>query len=181
MINEQEILQSLYFFLPGMLANGTPPIVAKIPGLKNWNTPVDLGKGFLGSHKTIRGIIFGLLVALLVGWGQFSLFGNPWGRSISVFEYSNLGSSLFLSLILGFGALGGDLVKSFLKRKKGIAPGEVWFWPDKMDYGVGAILASSLYFFPGVKMIVIFLIVAPLLSIISTIIGKLLGVRDVWI
>jgi CDP-2,3-bis-(O-geranylgeranyl)-sn-glycerol synthase len=173
--------QSLYFFLPAMVANATPPIVAKVPGLKKWETPVDLGRGFLGPHKTIRGIVFGLLFALLVGWWQYRFGQLGVWEDMAVFDYSRLDRALLLSFILGGGALGGDLIKSFFKRRRGILPGESWFWPDKMDFGVGAILVSCFYSFPGTKLALVFLILTPLLSFASTIIGKIIGVRDVWL
>ena len=44
-----------------------------------------------------------------------------------------------LGLALGIGALGGDALKSLVKRARGIAPGKSWVPFDQLDFAVGAL------------------------------------------
>jgi CDP-2,3-bis-(O-geranylgeranyl)-sn-glycerol synthase len=46
--------------------------------------------------------------------------------------------------LLGFGALTGDAVESFIKRQLKINSGQSWFPFDQLDYIFGGILLSSL-------------------------------------
>src|SRR3989338_6934553 len=64
-----KIFFALWFFLPVGIANCTPIIAAKIPLLEQWSYPIDFyktfrGKRILGDHKTIRGLVIGILAAI---------------------------------------------------------------------------------------------------------------------
>ena len=41
----------------------------------------------------------------------------------------------------GFGALGGDALKSLIKRRCGIPPGKPWVPADQLDFVVGGLVA----------------------------------------
>jgi CDP-2,3-bis-(O-geranylgeranyl)-sn-glycerol synthase len=41
----------------------------------------------------------------------------------------------------GVGALGGDALKSYFKRRRGIAPGEPWVPADQLDFVAGGLVA----------------------------------------
>jgi CDP-2,3-bis-(O-geranylgeranyl)-sn-glycerol synthase len=45
-----------------------------------------------------------------------------------------------LGLAFGVGAMGGDSLKSFVKRLKGIPPGRPWIPMDQLDFVVGSLL-----------------------------------------
>ncbi len=112
------ILQTLWLFLPALLANLTPPLVKKIDIL---NYPVDFGAKFrgqrvFGDHKTIRGLVFGVLVAMIVAYLQMMLYSYPAFQWLSIIDYPYY-NVLLLGFLLGFGALFGDMVKSFFKRQ----------------------------------------------------------------
>ncbi len=141
----------LWFFMPAGMANVAPILVAKAPGLKHWQTPVDFGVSWrgirlFGDHKTWRGIVTGSIVAILVMWLQVTLFHHSaWIRSISQPVDYNHVSIIGLGFLLGFGALAGDLVKSFVKRRFGVRSGHSWFPFDQLDYIVGGVLLSAIY------------------------------------
>lgn len=128
----------LYIMIPCYVANMAPVLSRGFP----WNAPVDVGlkwKGrrILGSHKTWRGLFFGVLSALLAGL-VLSFF--YWPLSVDVYLWS---------FLTGFGALFGDMLKSFFKRRISIRPGASWFPFDQVDFTVGAIAFGSFVFFPG--------------------------------
>lgn len=130
------ILQSLWFFLPIGAANMTPVISKNI--LKFWAVPVS--EKWLGSHKTWRGFILGILAGELVYLIQW--YGN-W-EALSLFNYQDY--PWWAGFLLGFGALFGDAVKSFIKRRLGKKPGAIWFPWDQIDYTVMGLLLGTIIF-----------------------------------
>lgn len=142
----QLILGSLWFFFPVGMANMAPVLFNK--WAKQLAVPIDggrlfLGKPLFGSHKTWRGLLFGTLAGglfFLMQVGVFAVF--PGVRAIALFNY--LSVPIWTGLLIGFGAILGDLVKSFLKRRVSVKPGERWFPYDQIDYLLGGLLAVSI-------------------------------------
>jgi CDP-2,3-bis-(O-geranylgeranyl)-sn-glycerol synthase len=142
-----DILLALWFLLPAGFGNLAPIIAPKIPGIRNWNTPIDGGRKFrgvelLGTHKTWRGIVSGVIASTIVFALQKLAFDQTgWGQSIAgPVDYSAL--PLILGPLFGLGALGGDAVKSFFKRQMRIPAGKSWLPFDQLDYIIGGILVS---------------------------------------
>jgi CDP-2,3-bis-(O-geranylgeranyl)-sn-glycerol synthase len=140
----------LWFFLPAGVANVMPVLVAKMPYFRELETPVDgghryHGKRILGDHKTWRGLISGVAAAVLFIWLQEILFiHNSWARHASQqINYSSL-PFFTLGFLLGFGALFGDMFKSFIKRQINVPAGHSWFPFDQIDYITGGLLFSTL-------------------------------------
>ncbi|HBE89662.1 MAG: hypothetical protein A3G57_01790 [Candidatus Andersenbacteria bacterium RIFCSPLOWO2_12_FULL_45_8] len=114
----------LYFFLPAIMANLTPVFAAYYRILPALNRPLDGGltlrdQPLFGSHKTVRGLLVGVLAASIIGLLQ----GN-----------------LILGAVMGLGALWGDAMKSFFKRQLNIASGAHWSPWDQIDFVIGAII-----------------------------------------
>lgn len=135
------ILFAILFFLPAGVANTTPPVANKIPGLKNWKTPMDLGLSFggkrlLGPNKSWRGLVSGVVAAGLTAWLLYPMLGD---------QVSSSPEHFIIGAALGFGALLGDAVESFFKRRQGIKSGEAWIGFDQLDYVIGSILFSLLF------------------------------------
>lgn len=148
MVND--ILFALWFFFPAGLANVAPILAAQAPLLKRWNTPMDLGhsykgKRLLGNHKTWRGIAVGAVAGIVAVWLQVYFYENhQWVRDISQnLNYSQI-SVIGLGVLLSLGALGGDALKSLLKRRSSVGDGDSWFPFDQLDYIAGGLLLSSL-------------------------------------
>lgn len=143
-----DILLAIWFLLPAAFANAIPVIAAAVPGLKKLNAPIDGGKTFrgqplLGSHKTWRGIIAGIIIATLTLWVQQLLVGQfAWAQFIAG-EVNYAALPLFLlGPLFAIGALGGDAVESFFKRQLKIKSGGSWVPFDQLDYIVGSVLVS---------------------------------------
>ena len=169
----------MYLLLPALIANLAPPLFKKVPFLAY---PVDFGlkwkgKPILGPHKTFRGFFFGILVAILVCYVQKVLFsGCDWCRSLSILDYSGMNFLLF-GFLMGFGALFGDIVESFLKRRRGIKSGRPWIPWDQLDFVIGSLLFLSIVFIPSWQTILFLIIVVPILHIITNHIGFYLGIN----
>ena len=95
-------------------------------------------------------------------------------------EFESLAQKLLWGFLLGFGALGGDLIESFIKRRMGLAPGKALPFFDGVDYMVGAIALGLFLFIPDVGAIIFLLLVGPILSLLANIIAYFLGLKNVW-
>jgi CDP-2,3-bis-(O-geranylgeranyl)-sn-glycerol synthase len=143
-----DIIFALWFLLPAAAGNVAPIISAVLPVLNKWQAPIDGGRTFwgkeiLGTHKTWRGIVSGMVVSTIVLWLQQLLYAHTdWGRSISgTVDYAAL-PTLLLGPLFGLGALAGDAVESFFKRQKGIRSGHSWVPYDQIDYILGGLVVS---------------------------------------
>jgi CDP-2,3-bis-(O-geranylgeranyl)-sn-glycerol synthase len=179
-----DVAFALWFLLPAALANVAPIISNVVPGLKNWNTPIDGGRQFrgkelLGSHKTWRGIVVGMVTSTIVLWLQkYAVNHFDWLESITRgVDYDSL-PTLLLGPLFGLGALGGDAVESFFKRQKGIKSGHTWVPFDQLDYIVGGIVVSlpfvRLWFWEYAYIVVIWFAA----HLIASYIGWLLGLKE---
>jgi CDP-2,3-bis-(O-geranylgeranyl)-sn-glycerol synthase len=136
------VLQSLYFFLPAYFANMTPTFAKRYKVLESLAKPIDAGKTLngipiFGLHKTWRGIILGTLAGILVAFFQRFLFKFNFFEEISFLNYQEI-NVFFLGFLMAFGALVGDMVSSFFKRRQNIEPGKSWIPLDQTSFVIGA-------------------------------------------
>ena len=138
-----QFLFVILFFVPAGISNSIPPVAKKIPFLREWKTPIDLGmeirgKRMLGQNKTWRGLLLGS-----IGGGFTALLLYPFlvSRNSTILTVSHE-SFFVIGFLLGAGALLGDSVESFFKRQLGKPSGSSWLFFDQLDYIVGAILFS---------------------------------------
>lgn len=142
----KDIFFAIWFFLPAGIANVTPIFAARIPLLKQWNYPLDFFQKsnnirIFGDHKTIRGIISGIILGTVTAVLLFSISTNFRTFLPSWYFTSN---PWLLGILLSLGALLGDAIKSFFKRRFNIRPGETWIPFDQIDYTLGGLLFASL-------------------------------------
>lgn len=135
------IVTNCLIFLPAGIANMTPLLANKVPGLNKWNTPMDFGKSWrgvriFGDHKTWRGFVTGVFMGTVSGIIITGLL-FPVGHS----SHNTIMWALF-GFALSAGALLGDAVKSFFKRRSGVPSGKSWFPFDQLDYIVGALICT---------------------------------------
>ena len=174
------ILFALWFFLPAGIANMTPVFAEKL--LPQFNQPLDFGfslsdKRIFGDHKTIRGIVIGVLFGIITAIVQSFLMQNiSWFHTFIPFDYM-LGTPVVFGLFLSVGALFGDAIKSFFKRRVGVASGKTWFPFDQIDYIVGGILFSLLWVHLDWKIYLIIFLLYFALHVLSTTIGYFLGFK----
>lgn len=136
------------FFLPAGVANMMPVLANKIPILNQFKTPLDFGsswhgKRIFGNNKTWRGVLFGSFVAGLTAVVVHIFVPSLYTYVSPNIPITNLNVFL-IGVVLGFGALLGDTVESFFKRRNGVKAGESWFPFDQIDYILGGLLLVSL-------------------------------------
>ena len=161
-IDLTDVISALLFIFPSYAANS-------IPAVFGGGTPIDLGRKFidgeriLGSHKTIKGFASGLfagsLVSILIG----ALFSVEF---------------LLPCFLVSVGALGGDLLGAFIKRRMKLPPGYPLPLLDQLDFVFGGILA--LYPLYGLSSGVVFLILlfTPAVHVLGNIIAYLLNLKE---
>ncbi len=135
------LMFAFWIFLPAGVANMSPVIAGYLPGLKRWNTPIDLGKEYkghrlLGDNKRWRGLVFGTAMGALTAIVEFLIIS----RYLVNFRTAVLVA--VAGALMGFGALFGDALESFFKRRLGVKPGNRWFPFDQIDYIIGGLLFS---------------------------------------
>ncbi len=164
---------ALLFFLPAGVANMAPLIANKIPGLNQWKTPLDLGtringQPIFGPNKTVRGVVSGTVAALITGLVLFQLYSFPYEFGIFV-----IGTTL-----MGLGALLGDAIESFFKRKAGIKPGNSWFPFDQLDYIIGGLVLSYFVLLPPFELVLRVAVLYFGLHLLISYVGYLLGFKQ---
>jgi len=161
------IFQCLWYLLPAALGNHTASCGNRLwlPGalkeiLARCAVPVDLGrqwhgKEIFGENKTWRGLIVGVLAGVIVAGIQALLFFNTeFFRDNSIIDYGKVNFILVGSL-MGGGALAGDLVKSFIKRRLDKPSGKPWFPWDQLDWIAGSIILSCIVYVPPIKAVAV--------------------------
>jgi CDP-2,3-bis-(O-geranylgeranyl)-sn-glycerol synthase len=154
------LIDALVFILPAYCANA-------IPVLFGGGCPIDGGKVFsdgrpiLGSHKTIRGFVSGLIVGTLVGLGLS--FVTDYG--------------VLLGFAVSLGALLGDLFEAFVKRRFGYAPGASLPVADQLDFVLGALLFSYSVSPPSWQVALVVLVITPPIHLLTNFVAYHLGVK----
>jgi CDP-2,3-bis-(O-geranylgeranyl)-sn-glycerol synthase len=111
------------------VANGTPILAKRLLGGR-LDRPVDGGmtlsdgRPLFGAAKTIRGIALSLIVTPLAA----ALIGLPWR----------------LGAVVAAGAMAGDLLSSFVKRRMGLAPSSKATGLDQIPEALLPLAASRL-------------------------------------
>lgn len=175
-----QIIQAVWLFLPAAFAN-MAPVFAKFLKIKFFDYPVDFGRKFydkkriLGEHKTFRGFFFGVLSAMMVIYIQKLLL--PFiNADYLLIDYSSV-NLLLLGFLFGFGALFGDSLKSFFKRRVGIAPGKPWRVFDEADWIIGAVVFAGIAINFPLSIALTAILVYGLLHPVADYFGKKLGLR----
>lgn len=154
------IFSCLWYLLPAALGNhaascGNRLWIPRIlrNGLAKIAVPIDLGatwrgKEILGKNKTYRGLLVGAVTGILVAGVQAGLYLNTdLFKDNTLVDYREV-NFIFFGFLMGAGALLGDMVKSFIKRRLDKPSGKPWFPWDQLDWIAGAIVLSSIVYVP---------------------------------
>jgi CDP-2,3-bis-(O-geranylgeranyl)-sn-glycerol synthase len=179
-------LLSFWYILPAYVANGFA-VFSKF--VRNRH-PIDGGRLFrdgrpvLGNGKSWEGFIVGVISGVCVGGLQF--LAAP--LLLDVIEqhlilptelYPIVLVSLLQGVLVALGALIGDLVGSFTKRRLNISRGNSAPVLDQLDFLVVAILFGMLAYPLPLIFIVFLLLVTPFIHLLANIIGYLLRLKQV--
>lgn len=178
----ETVFFTLWFFAPAGFANLAAFASGKIGFLKKFDYPADFnikiaGKRILGAHKTLRGFITAIIVGIIVCAIEVFFYSNFYSiRELVPIDYYTV-NPVILGAFLGFGALAGDAIKSFFKRRIDILPGRSWFPFDQIDYIIGGVIFSLFYIQLSFGQYVVLFIVWFLIHPITTFFGYLFKLR----
>jgi CDP-2,3-bis-(O-geranylgeranyl)-sn-glycerol synthase len=171
------LLSALWIMLPAYIPN---PVAALCGG----GTPVDLGRTYsdgrrlFGDGKTYRGLIAGILAG--IGTGLVLIWLSE------MYHFATLPEHTVLSVVLlSCGALLGDLVKSFFKRRLGRERGAKWPVADQYDLVAGAFLLLVVFDLPWllanvtIPVLIFILVLTPVLHRAVNIIGYAFRIKEV--
>ena len=168
------LASAIYFMLPAYLANISAMAFSS-------NTPLDFnkicfdGRRWIGNGVTWGGLIGGTLVGTLVGLIQGIL-----SSYVPLEPHLTIITGILFGFTMGLGALLGDAMGSFIKRRIGIERGQPAPLLDQLDFVVGALLLSSLVYFENYYIIIVVVIITPILHLLTNMLGYALGLKEVW-
>jgi CDP-2,3-bis-(O-geranylgeranyl)-sn-glycerol synthase len=175
------LITAIWLMLPAYLPNNCAVLFGG-------GTPLDFGHTFqdgrrmLGDGKTFRGTIAGTVCGILAG-----LLLNLAAPALGLPTFGTGIGQLPVLIGLSLGAMLGDIVAAFFKRRLGLKRGAQLFIIDQLDFVVGSwvltmVLAPTWFwqnFTP--EIIITVLIITPILHRLTNIIGYRIGAkREPW-
>ncbi len=173
---------AVWLGLPAWIANSMPVLFGGGP-------PIDGGRMFrdgrrvLGNGKTIRGFIVGVLLGTLTGVGQ-NLAASYIHPIMEMYLFVTPDMTLILympipaAFLLSVGALTGDLIGSFFKRRIDIKSGNPAPVLDQLGFIIMALILAA----PFLQAQAIYVIILVTLTLgihwISNALGYLLGLKE---
>ena len=137
------VMGLVLLILPAYFANSVPVVLgggAPIDGGRKWRD----GQRLFGDGKTVRGFFAGVLAGVAVGalegiflvGGNWDIYqgavGGAWAGSPATYALAGF--------LLGCGAMAGDLLGSFIKRRQGLARGKPSLVMDQLLFLALALL-----------------------------------------
>lgn len=172
--------------IPAYFANGSALVFGG-------GMPMDFGKNawdgrrLIGDGCTWRGTIGGGLLGMIVG-GLQGLLADM-GIATNLFSISanyitivsgHVPQGLLIGFLLGFGALIGDAVGSFIKRRLNFERGKPVPLLDQLDFVVFALLFVSLVINLTWEVIFTTLFLSIFFHLGANIFAYLINLKDVW-
>ncbi len=168
------LIEAVWLILPAYAANGLAP-------LSGGRRRMDFGRQFrgnplFGAGKTWEGLFVGVFMAVLVSLVQMEAHPLlPWAASPVLLEPVAMGP--LLGLLLGLGAMLGDLCGAFIKRRLGMKRGRPAPGLDQLDFVAGALLAAGLAVTIRWEWAVILLVLTPAIHLAANGMAYLLKVK----
>ncbi len=157
------ISEALLFIGPSYVANA-------VPLLFGGGTPLDGGRNFIdgkrifGPHKTVRGFFAGVIAGTIMGVAE-----------------SLVDSNLLLGgFMIALGAVLGDLLGAFVKRRLKMKPGSPFPVVDQLDFILGGLILGSLIFPMSWAAILLVVLVTPPIHLGTNFGAYLLGIKKTY-
>jgi CDP-2,3-bis-(O-geranylgeranyl)-sn-glycerol synthase len=170
-----EFAKALLIILPAYAANGFPP-------LARGHRPIDMKRNWLdknrifGDGKTFEGFGFGLFAGFVIGalesylYPDLNSYAMQYGVKLPLIN-------LYIAFLIALGALSGDLIGSFLKRRLGLKRGADVPLLDQWNFIIGAVL--FVYWFTDITiwMFLIMLLITPIVHRVANIIAHKIKIK----
>ncbi len=164
------ILQALWLIFPAYVANASPVVI-------HGRKPLDFGKKLrkhriLGDGKTFEGTIGGIAFGTLVGALQmYTLDFLP--KELLLPKHS-----IPLIIALSAGAIIGDIIGAFIKRRLGIPRGEPALLLDQLDFLIVALVFANFVIAISMQIIILLLIITPILHLSTNIFAYIMKIKN---
>lgn len=167
-----KLINALIFIMPAYISNSTPVIMSK---LIRGGKPIDFrkvawnGRRLFGNGKTIEGFISGIAVGSIFGMFIFSVY--------------HIYVSYIEPIIISTGALTGDLLGSFIKRRLGMKRGDPAPLLDQLDFLITALMLDFGIFgrpkWFSLSILLTLILITVVLHIITNFLAYLLKLKKV--
>lgn len=157
------LLQIFILLLLIGLSNSAPIAAKKIFGAR-FGRPLDGGivlsdgAPLFGHSKTLRGVLVGMLIPALAA----PVAGIPWWQGLAI----------------GTAAMAGDLLSSFIKRRRGLAPSSQALGLDHIPESLLPALLATIWFDLGMVQILALVVAFVVLSLLLSKLLYHLDLRD---
>jgi len=139
------IIQAFWLIIPAYIANASALLVGG-------GKPIDFGKTYkdgkriLGDGKTWQGLFAGAFIGMTAGFGLSAVAKYAQSIDFPIYLTDFTGFPMMIPIIfsLCFGALLGDIIESFFKRRAGKKRGQDWIPFDQIDFILGVLFFSYL-------------------------------------
>lgn len=173
----ETVVVAIWAMLPAYIPNNVAVLAGGGRPIDGGRTLED-GKRILGDGKTWRGTAVGTVagVVLAVLLNQI----HPFVSGIVVADPFPIAAAISLA----FGAMLGDILASFLKRRTGRERGAVFPVVDQLDFVVVALILTAIvasdWFFATftLPVIVAVLVLTPILHVGTNVIAYVFGLKD---
>jgi len=149
-MNWEIIIQAFWIIIPAYIANASAV-------LSGGGIPIDFnkkykdGKRILGDGKTWNGLIIGGFIGITAGFAMATsapminqiLLENKID-TLSVTNFEGFPFMIPIIASITYGALLGDIIESFFKRRRNIERGKDWIPFDQLDFILGVLFFSFL-------------------------------------
>ena len=172
------VLLAVWVMLPAYIPNNVAVLAGggrPIDGGRTWG-----GKRVLGDGKTWRGTAAGITAGVLVALGLNAV--NSTASEVIAITFPDFAWGIVIAFPVG--AMLGDIVASFLKRRTGRTRGSAFPLVDQLDFVIVALLVGFLFdpawmlaVFDVVQLIVV-LLVTPILHVGTNVLAYALGLKN---
>ncbi len=154
------ISSALLFIGPAYFANAAPLVLGGGASLDGGRSLAD-GRPIFGPHKTVRGVIAGIVVGTLIGLAESLV--DP-----------RLATAGFM---IALGAVLGDLLGAFVKRRLNVEPGKAFPVLDQLDFILGSVVLGYPFFQVGLISILLVVVVTPPIHLATNYGAYRLGIK----
>ncbi len=173
----ETVVVAIWVMLPAYIPNNVAVLAGGGRPIDNGMTLGD-GKRFLGDGKTWRGTAFGTVAGVAVALALNQI--HPFVSGVVAADPFPIAAAVSLA----FGAMLGDILASFLKRRTGRERGAAFPGIDQLDFVVvslalTAIVATGWFFetFTLFVLVAVF-VLTPVLHVSTNAIAYALGLKD---
>jgi CDP-2,3-bis-(O-geranylgeranyl)-sn-glycerol synthase len=178
----QLVFKALWFILPAYVANASAVIVHDRNPIDGGAKFLD-GKPLLGKAKTVGGFSAGVFFGTLVGVAQALLES----QGLVLLNGFSFFDRVLLAFVLSLGAMTGDSVGSFIKRRFDLKPGQATPFLDQWGFVLLAFFFVFLLsffsgrpsFFPETTIFLVVLVVTPFLHVGTNLLAYKIGWKEV--